>query len=242
MLQQFIIGSSGLVYFSHMYLLSKVDESYYDYSPTLYSFLAPIYYGIMTIIAFYIGNVFKLSLENKILITSILSITFIVSLNYFISQKYYKPYKNYNNQQWINYIIKNGLRHLFAFNVVIYLITKYFHYHSIELFTVGSTLLTYFITNLIVIGLIEKRELNIDYLTFATYGPLVQGFEILLSLFLLNTFLKINLFQSLLIWSIFSSIFWTSIIDYYDLNDQNIFSTLLIDRLIKAFLIYFLLR
>ena len=70
-LKAFTIGSSGLVIFP---LLSNIaNDNRYEYSKK-YPLTIPIYYGIMSILALYIGTKFKVSLYIRFLIVSIISI------------------------------------------------------------------------------------------------------------------------------------------------------------------------
>ena len=54
-LKAFTIGTSGPAWFQHMALLALADENYYDYSFKLYSIVAPIYYGLMAMLAVFLG-------------------------------------------------------------------------------------------------------------------------------------------------------------------------------------------
>ena len=62
-LKSFVIGSSGPVFTQHLALLTLVNQDYYDYSFKVYSMLAPLYYGVMTMFALYFRNRFGLSLR-----------------------------------------------------------------------------------------------------------------------------------------------------------------------------------
>ena len=125
-LKAFVIGTAGPVWFQHIALLSLRDKNEYDYSFKVYSIIAPIYYGLMTMLALYIGKTFNLSLSMRLFIISIISICSVVAFNYFISRKKYKPYKNYTTKEWIRYILTNGARHIIAFNLIILLYKIFF--------------------------------------------------------------------------------------------------------------------
>ena len=202
-LKAFTIGTSGPVTFLHMGSLALADENYYNYSIKTYSLIAPIYYGLMAMLALYIGKEFDLSLHKRLFITSIISICFIVSLSYFVSSKYYKPYKNYTTNEWLDYILKNGSRHLINFNLIIYYFTKYFSYYWLKVFIIGSSIFSYFITYLKVIWADSKNKLNYDYKTFAAMEPIIQGIGLLIPLYILQKILNYSLPVSLIIWSIF---------------------------------------
>ena len=202
-LKAFAIGTSGPVWFLHIGSLALKDKNYYNYSLKAYSLIAPIYYGLMCMLALYIGKTFNLSLHVRLFITSIISICFIFSLNYFYSRKIYKPYKNYTTKGWLDYFLKNGSRHLINFNLIIYYFTKYFSYYWLKVFIIGSSIFSYFITFLKVIWADSKHKLNYEYKYFAACEPIIQGFGLLLSLYFFQHILNYSLKYSLILWSIF---------------------------------------
>ena len=208
-LKAFIIGTSGLVWFQHIALLSLRDKDEYDYSFNSYSIISPIYYGIMTMLALYIGKKFNLSLSMRLFIISILSICFIVSFNYFISSKKYKPYKDYTTKEWIRYILTNGARHIIAFNLIIFYFTKYFSkYDWLRIFIIGSSFFAYIMTYLSVISLDKRKKLNYDYRLFAPTESIKQGLVLVVSLYILQRVLKYKLKQSFIIYAFTTPIVW----------------------------------
>ena len=52
-LKAFTIGTSGPVWFHHMALMGLTDEKDYNFSFKDYSLVAPIYYGLMTMLALF---------------------------------------------------------------------------------------------------------------------------------------------------------------------------------------------
>ena len=214
-LKAFTIGTTGPVFFPHIALLALKNKSYYDYSFKIYSLIGPLYYGIMTMFAVYIGKKFGLSLKSELFYTSILSIIFIVLLNYFYSSKKYKPYKNYDTKDWLSYIILNGGRHLLAFNLIIYNFMKYFSTTwLLKVFIIGSSIFSYFITYLKVLWLDYKNKLNYDYRLFAVGEPFIQGLDLSISLYILQKLVGLNLITSLIIWAIVGSFIWLLLASY----------------------------
>jgi len=211
-LKAFTIGTSGPVWFLHMRFLALADDNYYNFSLKQYSLVAPIYYGLMSMLALYIGNEFDLSLRQRLFITSLISVTFIVSLSYFVVSKYYKPYKNYTTNEWLAYILRNGSRHLINFNLIIYYFTKYFSYYWLKVFIIGSSIFSYFITFLKVMWADSKNKLNYDYKLFATMVPIIQGVDLLIPLYILQNILNVSLKYSLILWSIFNPLFILSLV------------------------------
>ena len=248
-LKAFTIGTSGPVFFPHLASLKLADENDYSYSFKTYSLIAPIYYGLMTMLALYIGKTFHKTLRMRLFITSLISIIFIVSLNYFVSSKLYKPYSNYSTKDWLRYIMRNGSRHFIAFNFIIYYLSEYFSKSwPLKVFIIGSSFFSYFITYLKVIRLDYQKKLNYDYKTFAVGEPFIQGFDLLGSLYVLQKLLGLGLKPSLLIWNIVSSVLWLLLAytgkTYTHENLQEwivAFSRVLLTGFIKIVPIYFLL-
>jgi hypothetical protein len=209
-LEAFTIGTSGPVSVQHMVSLALADENYYDYSLKAYSLLAPLYYGLMAMLALGIGKAFHLSLRKRLLVTSALSICLIVSLSYFVSRRYYKPYKNYTDRDWVTYALKNGTRHFINFNLVMYYLTKLFsESYWWRVFIVGSSLFSYLLTYLRVLWGDYRGKLNYDYRLFATAEPFIQGFDLLASLYVLQAILGLGLKRSLVVWTVLGSLLQT---------------------------------
>ncbi len=247
-LKSFVIGSSGPVFTQHLALLTLVNQDYYDYSFKVYSMLAPLYYGVMTMFALYFRNRFGLSLRLSLFIISIISIIFITSMSYFFGSKLYKPYKEYDNKGWISYILRNGARHLVAFNIIIYFLEEYFSkIYPLKVFIIGSSALSYLITYLKVALLDYKDKTNYDYKTFAVMEPFIQGIDLLAYVMILYKFLGLSLPITLLIWTVFSSILWLILAynyqtyNYQDKEWIDAFVRVLLTGFIKAFIIYYLL-
>lgn len=234
-LKAFTIGTSGPAWFQHMALLALADENYYDYSFKLYSIVAPIYYGLMAMLAVFLGQTFNWSLQKQLFITSIISIIFIVALNLLYSRKHFKPYKNFTTNEWFAYILKNGARHLINFNLIIYNLTKYFSdYYWLRVFVVGSSIFSYFITYFKVIWANHKNKLNYDYKLFAAGEPFIQGFDLLISLYFYQKIFGLNLKTSLILWNIISSIL--QVILAYSYNTYKYIGTEWIQYLIRVFI------
>lgn len=219
-LKAFTIGTTGPVWFLHMFLLSLKDKNYYDYSFKTYSLIAPIYYGFMSMLAIYFKNNFSITLRYSLFLTSILSIILVTLLNYIISSKYFKPYINYNNKDWIDYIIKNSSRHLIAFNLIIYYFNKYFSkYYWFKVFIITSSIFSYFITYIKVLYADSKNKLNYRYETFASFESIIQGLTITIGVFLLMNILKINILQTLILGNIIGP--FLMVISAYYLNTYH---------------------
>ena len=199
-LKSFIIGTSGPVWFLHMAALALRNINFYDYSFKAYSLLAPIYYGLMSMFALYIGKTFNLTLRKRLFITSIISICIITCFNYFYSRKKYKPYKNYSAKEWLIYILTNGARHIIAFNLIIYYFTLYFsENYWLRIFVIGSSLFSYIITFISIILLNMKNKVNYDYRLLAVFEPLLMGIGLILNLFIFQNLLSLTLKLTILL-------------------------------------------
>lgn len=247
-LKAFTIGTTGPVWFLHMFLLSLKNKNYYDYSFKAYSLIAPTYYGIMSMLAIYFKKKFNITVRASLFLTSILSIILVTSLNYILSSKYFKPYINYNTKDWIEYIIKNSSRHLIAFNLIIYYFTKYFsEYYWFKVFIITSSIFSYFITYINVLYADSKNKLNYRYETFASFESIIQGFTITISVFLLMYILKINILQALFLGNIIGP--FLMVISAYYLNTyryKNIewfyyFIRGILTEIIRTTIVYYLL-
>ena len=115
-LKQFIVGSSIPVVFLFYYgfkRLKKDDDLYFKYS-----FMAPLWFGIFNVISLYIAETYKLSMNMRFLLISIISYLLIISFN-----KYNQVY-NFTNKEWIQYYIGMLVVYLFTWNIIIYQIEK----------------------------------------------------------------------------------------------------------------------
>ena len=208
-LKAFIIGSSGLITMQHFIPLMLKDKSYYDYDYHAYSILAPLYYGIMTMIAFLIGNVFDLSFELRLFVISLISVIYIVSQNYLYSRKHYKPYKNFTTKDWIYYILTNGTRHLVSFNLIIYYLYKLFDYNDIsKVFIIGSSAFSYIFMYLKVSLLDKENRVNYDYKIFTVIQPILSGLYLLLFYYFGRHIFKLNYKTILVLFVLLGSIYW----------------------------------
>jgi hypothetical protein len=178
----------------------------------------------MNVLGLYIGKSFNLRLDIQLLIISLISITTIVLFNYFYSRKRYLPYKEYTKEEWIKYIVRNGLRHLFAFNVVIYLFTKYFDSSLLlKTFIIGSSFFSYYLTYLKVAWLDEKVPgyIRYDYKDLITFEPIIHGIFWTVGLYIFHINLKYTILRSLILWKIVATIGHFSLAKYFRTYDFN---------------------
>ena len=141
-----------------------------------YSIAAPIYFGLMNSLSLFMGKSFEMSLQKRLFVISIISIVFIVSLNYFYSRHIYKPYSTYDAKKWMYYILRNGLKHLIVYNIIMYYIEEYFpKSYLLKVFIIGTSAISYLLT-FYNVGLLDKENrITFDYKTFTTVEPIIQG-------------------------------------------------------------------
>lgn len=118
-LRAFVIGSCYLVFFPHFLAVGAADETLLNYTYKQYTFVAPLYLGLMNLISLFFANTFLLSRRMRYLLFGSISPFIVISFSY-LFQTY-----NYTTQQWMNYGVGLFLKHFFIFNIVIYSLDKY---------------------------------------------------------------------------------------------------------------------
>jgi len=117
-LKSFIIGSSYPVIILPFYIVSRLNSKKINYTYKSYTFIAPLYIGIMNALSLYIMSVFSLSMENRYYLISIIS-AIIVATFATHAQAY-----NYNRREWALYYMRLFILHFILYNVIIYSIEK----------------------------------------------------------------------------------------------------------------------
>jgi hypothetical protein len=118
-LRAFVIGSSFLVFLPHFIAVAGLDETKINYTYKQYTFVAPLYYGLMNMISLFLAIQLQLSDRFRYLIIGTISPLIVVSFSY-LSKTY-----NYNNTEWLNYGVNLFIKHFLIWNVIIYLLNKY---------------------------------------------------------------------------------------------------------------------
>ena len=117
-LKSFVIGSSYPVFLFPCYNVSKMGSSERNYTYQTYTFIAPLYIGIMNVLSLYLASQLSLSLIQRYYLISIISATIVC-----LFSTYRKAY-NYSQKQWIFYYIRIFALHTFLYTVIIYSIEK----------------------------------------------------------------------------------------------------------------------
>ena len=218
-LKSFVIGSSGLNTVQHFSWFYLNKESNKDFPFKLYSILAPIYFGIMSMLALYIGKTYKLSLQNRLFVTSIISIIFIFLLNFIVTRQKYEYYKNWSSKDWIYYIIRNGSRHIIIFNLLMYNFEKYFSKSDIvKAFVIGGSIFSYLGNYLKVMQLDKENKINYDYRLFTLVEPLIASINYIIAAIIIPKFFDISIKNSVLIYSVLIPVLWYCYVNNYDIK------------------------
>ncbi len=118
-LRAFVIGSSMLVFLPHFAAVANLDESKLNYTYKQYTFVAPLYYGIMNMISLYIATQFNLSKRVRYLLIGSISPLIVISFSYFM-----KTY-DYEGQEWVNYGVGLFIKHFLIWNIIVYFLDKF---------------------------------------------------------------------------------------------------------------------
>lgn len=114
----FVIGSSYLVVAPFFYAV-KNNQPKKTYSYYNYTLIAPVWFGLWNMISLYLASAFKLSLQMRFLVISVLS-----SLSIMIIATHLKSY-NFTKEEWYEYYLYIFVKYLIVWNIIIYNLEKY---------------------------------------------------------------------------------------------------------------------
>lgn len=117
-LKSFIIGPSYPVFILFFKQILLLNDEIRNCTYEKYTIVAPLFLGAVNVLSFYIGNKLGMSLEKRLLYTSILA-AILVMIYASIKKSY-----NMTNQQWRRYYAQVMMTYLVTFNVIIYAIEK----------------------------------------------------------------------------------------------------------------------
>lgn len=118
-LRAFIIGASFPVVFPHLFAVAQLDEEKLNYTYKQYSFVAPLYYGIMNVISLYIALSLQLSRRQRYVLIGAISPLIVIAFSYVM-----KTY-TYEGMEWLTYGVGLFLKHFLIWNVIVYLLDIY---------------------------------------------------------------------------------------------------------------------
>lgn len=118
-LRAFVIGSSFLVFLPHFLAVAGLDERKLNYTYKQYTFVAPLYYGLMNMLSLFIALQFGLSSRQRYLLIGTLSPLIVISFSYTF-QTY-----DYKGSEWLKYGVGLFMKHFLIWNLVVYFLDKY---------------------------------------------------------------------------------------------------------------------
>jgi hypothetical protein len=118
-LRAFVIASSFLVFLPHFIAVAGLDETKINYTYKQYTFVAPLYYGIMNMLSLYIALQFNLSNRQRYLVVGTLSPLIVISFSYF-----FKTYE-YKGNEWLQYGLGLFVKHFLIWNLIVYTLNEY---------------------------------------------------------------------------------------------------------------------
>ncbi len=113
-LRAFVIASSFLVFLPHFIAVASLDETKINYTYKQYTFIAPLYYGLMNMVSLYLALQFNLSNRERYLLIGTISPLIVILFAYL-----FKTY-DYDYSEWISYGIRLFIKHFLIWNIVVY--------------------------------------------------------------------------------------------------------------------------
>ena len=113
-LRAFVIGSSFYVFFLFFFFVSQFDPKKFHYSYKNYTLIAPLFLGIMNMVALWMERTWHLTRRMKYFIVSILAPLCVLTVVY-LANIY-----TYTRADWISHIISMFIVYSFICNVILY--------------------------------------------------------------------------------------------------------------------------
>lgn len=118
-LKQFLIGSSIPVVIPFYISVMNINPNIKNYSYSNYTLIAPIYFGIMTMLSLFLAKKYNLDNRNRFLLIGIISATLVCTFST-LTKSY-----NFTTKEWIIYYISIFIRHILTYNITIYYLNKF---------------------------------------------------------------------------------------------------------------------
>lgn len=115
----FVIGTSILVVLPHYFAVATADSSKLNYTYEQYTFIAPLYYGMMNVISLYIALSLSLSRRERYLLIGVLSPLIVILFSH-LMQTY-----SYTETEWFIYAIGLITKHFLIWNIVVFFLDKF---------------------------------------------------------------------------------------------------------------------
>lgn len=117
-LRAFVIGSSFPVFLPHFLTVASLDERNLNYTYKQYTFVAPLYYGLMNALSLYIALRLNLSSRQRYLLIGTLSPLLVISISYT-----FETY-NYQGTEWLWYGVGLFIKHFLIWNIIVYFLNR----------------------------------------------------------------------------------------------------------------------
>jgi hypothetical protein len=117
-IRAFVIGSSFPVFLPHFLAVANLDERNLNYTYKQYTFIAPLYYGLMNAISLLLAIKLKLSDRQRYLLIGTLSPLIVILFSYTF-QTY-----DYQGIEWLTYGAGLFVKHFLIWNVIVYFLNR----------------------------------------------------------------------------------------------------------------------
>ena len=113
-LKSFIIASSFPIFFTFFLKVASIDDSIKNYSYETYTIIAPLYFGIMNVLATILQNKTNLSKKDIYFYFGIVSPLIVITF-----AKLSKSY-NFTKEEWMKYSVRLFIKHFLIYRICIY--------------------------------------------------------------------------------------------------------------------------
>jgi hypothetical protein len=117
-LRAFVIGSSFLVILPHFIAVANLDERDINYTYKHYTFVAPMYYGLMNALSLYLALRLNLSQRQRYLLIGTISPLIVVSFSYAFNTY------DYQGSEWMIYAMGLFVKHFLIWNIIVYFLNR----------------------------------------------------------------------------------------------------------------------
>jgi len=240
-LRTFVIATAAPSLILHFGYLATQDPKKYTPDYHAYSFGLPLYFGFMAMLALYLGHRFQWSLRKRLFVISIASILLVHTIAYTVMRHRAEPYQSFTSKGWMGYNIRNGLRHLFIFNVWMWIGETYWKRSSALRIWILASSAVFYLYTFWRVGRLEKAgHVRYNYRTFTAIEPWIQGFGMLAYIMLGTRLLGLSLRNSLVLWALLGSVVWYISVKklgtyrYTPAEWPKVYRRVVLTRLIKA--------
>jgi hypothetical protein len=117
-LRAFVIGSSFPVFLPHFITVANLDERDLNYTYKQYTFVAPLYYGVMNMVSLLLAKQLKLSDRQRYLLIGTLSPLIVLLFSYT-----FETY-DYQGTEWLTYGAGLFVKHFLIWNIIVYFLNR----------------------------------------------------------------------------------------------------------------------